>query len=153
MGGASGSLHKRPIEPRWFAVTGGVKKQIGANCQISQGKQIDPVAARQIGAVLHNEVVAQHATQAQQRITRPHLERHSQLFQVADAADPLDFVRCPGKRPDFFENGAGVNRQGRTSLTKTGKRRKPAVYPARPYMAPALQKAISRFTEAFRGTI
>ena len=65
------SLHKRPIKPCWFLVAGGVKKQIRADWLIGQGKQIQPVAARQIGAVLHDEVAAQHATQIEQRITDP----------------------------------------------------------------------------------
>ena len=46
----------------------------------------------------------------------------------------------------------GVNaRTGLTSLTKTGKRRKAAVYPARPFMLPALQRAVARFNESFGG--
>jgi hypothetical protein len=57
----------RPIEPREFSVTGRVKEQIRAGRQIGQGKQIYPVAARQIGAVLHHEVAAQNARQTQQR--------------------------------------------------------------------------------------
>ena len=44
-----------------------------------------------------------------------------------------------------FGGTFGVNRQGKTSLTKSGKRRKPAVYPARPFMAPALERAKERF--------
>ena len=53
------SLHKRPIEPRRSGVTSRVKEQIQAGEQIGQGKQIHPIAARQIGAVLHHEVAAQ----------------------------------------------------------------------------------------------
>jgi len=46
----------------------------------------------------------------------------------------------------------GVNaRTGLTSLTKLGKRRKAAVYPARPFMLPALQRAVARFNESFGG--
>ena len=46
----------------------------------------------------------------------------------------------------------GVNaRTGLTKLTKTGKRRKAAVYPARPFMLPALQRAVARFNESFGG--
>lgn len=46
----------------------------------------------------------------------------------------------------------GVNaKTGLTSLTKTGKRRKAAVYPARPFMLPALQRAVARFNQSFGG--
>ena len=46
----------------------------------------------------------------------------------------------------------GVNaRTGLTSLTKSGKRRKAAVYPARPFMLPALMRAVARFKESFGG--
>lgn len=46
----------------------------------------------------------------------------------------------------------GVNaRTGLTSLTKSGKRRKAAVYPARPFMLPALERAVARFHESFGG--
>ena len=62
------SPHKRPIEPRGFSVTGRVKEQIRAGWQVGQGKQIHQVAVRQISAVLHDEVAAQHAIQSEQRI-------------------------------------------------------------------------------------
>ena len=65
------SLHKRPIEPRGFSVTSRVKEQIRAGRQIGQEKQIYPVGARQIGAVLHEVVVAQRAIQIEQRIPCP----------------------------------------------------------------------------------
>jgi hypothetical protein len=47
----------------WFSVTSRVKEQIGAGRQIGQGKQIHPVASRQIRAVLHDQVAAQPAIQ------------------------------------------------------------------------------------------
>ena len=88
------SLHKRPIEPRWFAVTGRVKEQIRAGRQIGQGKQIYPVGARQIGAVLHDEVAAQHALQIQQRIACPTIARPASAGQSPSAAH-WNSSRCP----------------------------------------------------------
>ena len=98
--------------------------------------------------------------------TPPHVHRGRLRRSIRVAIDRDEVLIGPsyarmktGSYPPWMasmhERGGtfGVNRQGRTSLTKTGKRRKPAVYPARPFMAPALQKAISRFTEAFKGTI
>jgi len=54
------------LEPHWLADSARIQEQIRAGRQIGQGKQIHPVGARQIGAVLHDEVAAQHAVQVQQ---------------------------------------------------------------------------------------
>jgi hypothetical protein len=68
------SPHQHPIKPRWLVNTGRIKEQIRAGWQVSQRKQIDPVGVRQIGAVLHHEIIAQHAIQSQHRITCPKLQ-------------------------------------------------------------------------------